>query len=123
MANTFLPAGASGTTLALPGTADVSDELGRAGMSFGKLVETTGKAIADTQLKLNQTGAGMASVSRRSLICLRMALSALLAFSNAPIICTSAGFAWNTRRASSVRPLSLNILSSAATVSTSSATA
>jgi len=62
MANTFLPAGAAGTTLALPGTADVSDELGRAGMSFGKLVETTGKAIADTQLKLNQTGAAMASV-------------------------------------------------------------
>lgn len=59
MANNILSAG---STLGLPGTADVTDEIGRAGMSFGKLVETTGKAIADTQLKLNQTGAAMASV-------------------------------------------------------------
>lgn len=59
MANSILSAG---STLGLPGTADVTDEIGRAGMSFGKLVETTGKAIADTQLKLNQTGAAMASV-------------------------------------------------------------
>lgn len=60
-----LPIGANvkilGTTPGLSGSADVSDEMGRAGMSFGKLVETTGKAVADTQLKLNQTGAAMAS--------------------------------------------------------------
>ena len=31
-------------------------------MSFGKLVEFTGNAVAETQLKLNQTGAAMASV-------------------------------------------------------------
>jgi len=62
MANTLLPVGSASTILGLTGTADVSDELGRAGMSFGKLVETTGKAVAETQLKLNQTGAAMASV-------------------------------------------------------------
>jgi hypothetical protein len=63
-----LPIGAGTTTLALPGTADVSDELSRAGMSFGKLVETTGKAVADTQLKLNQTGAKMASTLATTLV-------------------------------------------------------
>ena len=62
MANTLFPAGAGSTTLGLTGTADVTDELKRAGMSFGKLVEFTGKAVAETQLKLNQTGAAMASV-------------------------------------------------------------
>lgn len=62
MANTPFPVGAGSTALGLTGTADVSDELGRAGMSFGKLVELTGKAVADTQFKLNQTGAAMASV-------------------------------------------------------------
>lgn len=40
---------------------DVSNELAGAGMSFGKLVEFTGQAVADTQLKLNVTGAAMAS--------------------------------------------------------------
>lgn len=63
MLNTLLsPVGAGSAALALPGTADVSDELKRSGMSFGKLVEFTGQAVADTQLKLNQTGATMASV-------------------------------------------------------------
>ncbi len=62
MANTPFPVGAGSTALGLTGTADVSDELSRAGMSFGKLVELTGKAVADTQFKLNQTGAAMASV-------------------------------------------------------------
>jgi len=55
------PIGAGTTTLNLAGTADVSDEIGRAGVSFGKLVELTGKAVADTQLALNQTGAATAS--------------------------------------------------------------
>lgn len=63
-----LPIGAGSTTLALTGTADVSDELLRAGMSFGKMVETTGKAVADTQLKLNETGALMASVLATTLV-------------------------------------------------------
>ncbi|MDB5862956.1 MAG: hypothetical protein JWO70_762 [Betaproteobacteria bacterium] len=57
----LLPVGAGTKALALPGTADVSDELKRAGMSFGKLIQNTGQAVADTQLKLNQTGAAMAS--------------------------------------------------------------
>lgn len=57
-----LPIGAGTTTLGLTGTADVGDEIGRAGLSFGKLVELTGKAVAETQLKLNETGAAMASV-------------------------------------------------------------
>ncbi len=61
MANSILPLGAGSSTLNLTGTADVSDELKRAGMSFGKLVEFTGQAVADTQLKLNQTGAAMAT--------------------------------------------------------------
>lgn len=62
MATSLVPIGAGTTALALPGVADVSDELRRAGMSFGKLVEFTGQAVADTQMKLNQTGAAMASV-------------------------------------------------------------
>lgn len=62
MAESLVPIGATTTALALTGTADVSDELRRSGMSFGKLVEFTGNAVADTQLKLNQTGAAMASV-------------------------------------------------------------
>jgi hypothetical protein len=41
--------------------ANVSDELARSGMSFGKLVELTGNAVAETQSKLNATGAAMAS--------------------------------------------------------------
>jgi hypothetical protein len=63
-----LPIGAGTSTLALTGTADVSDELSRAGMSFGKLVETTGQAVADTQLRLNQTGAAMASTLATTLV-------------------------------------------------------
>jgi hypothetical protein len=59
--NPLMPIGAGSLTQALVGTADVSDELGRAGMSLGKFVEFTGKAVADTQLRLNQTGAAMAS--------------------------------------------------------------
>lgn len=61
MANSLLPLGTGSTTLGLTGTADVSDEIKRAGMSFGKLIEFTGQAVADTQLKLNQTGASMAT--------------------------------------------------------------
>jgi hypothetical protein len=63
-----VPIGSNTTTLALPGTADVSDELSRAGMSFGKLVELTGKAVAETQLKLNETGAAMASTLATTLV-------------------------------------------------------
>ena len=61
MATPLLPIGAGSTALGLTGTADVSGELKTAGMSFGKLVEFTGQAVADTQMKLNETGAAMAS--------------------------------------------------------------
>lgn len=61
MPNTLFPAGSASTLLGLTGSADVSDELNRAGMSFGKLVETTGQAVAETQLKLNKTGAALTS--------------------------------------------------------------
>lgn len=64
----LLPIGAGSTALALPGTADVSDELLRSGMSFGKMVQTTGQAVADTQLKLNETGAAMASTLATTLV-------------------------------------------------------
>jgi hypothetical protein len=64
----LLPIGAASTALALPGTADVSDELLRSGMSFGKMVQTTGQAVADTQLKLNETGAAMASALATTLV-------------------------------------------------------
>lgn len=61
MATSLLPLATGSLALGLTGTADTSDELKRAGMSFGKLVEFTGQAVADTQLKLNQTGASMAT--------------------------------------------------------------
>jgi hypothetical protein len=64
----LLPIGAGSSALALTGAADVSDELLRSGMSFGKLVETTGQAVADTQLKLNETGAAMASTLATTLV-------------------------------------------------------
>lgn len=56
-----LPIGAGSRTLALPGTANVADELARSGMSLGRLVQTTGNAVAQTQLRLNRTGAETAS--------------------------------------------------------------
>jgi hypothetical protein len=61
MATSPLPIGAGSTALGLTGSADVSGELKTAGMSFGKLVEFTGQAVADTQMKLNETGAAMTS--------------------------------------------------------------
>jgi hypothetical protein len=56
-----LPAGAGSSRFELPGAANAAGELAQAGMSFGKLVEFTGKAVAETQLKLSQTGTAMAS--------------------------------------------------------------
>jgi hypothetical protein len=61
MPNTQFPVGAGATVLGLSSNADVSKEIGSAGMSFGKIIEFTGMAVADTQFKLNQTGAAMAS--------------------------------------------------------------
>jgi hypothetical protein len=55
------PIGVSTTALALTDTANVNDENKRVGVSFGKLIEITGKAVGQTQLKLNQTGARTAT--------------------------------------------------------------
>jgi len=44
-------------TLALPGSADVNDATKQAGLAFGKLIETTGLAVADSQRQLNDVGA------------------------------------------------------------------
>ncbi|MBK7617423.1 MAG: hypothetical protein KA375_11840 [Vitreoscilla sp.] len=44
-------------TLDLPGTANVNDATKKAGMAFGKLIETTGLAIAESQRQLNEVGA------------------------------------------------------------------
>lgn len=56
-----------GTTLDVT-PADVSDELGRAGAAFGDLVRLTGKAVADTQRKLNKTGAATTSALASTLV-------------------------------------------------------
>jgi hypothetical protein len=68
MATPNLPVGFGTTALGLTGTADVSDELKRAGMSFGKLVQFTGQAVADTQMKLNETGAAMTTALATTLV-------------------------------------------------------
>lgn len=44
-------------TLELSGGADVNDASKKAGMSFAKLIETTGMAVAESQRLLNKTGA------------------------------------------------------------------
>jgi hypothetical protein len=52
---------ASTATLALTGSADVNDATKKAGLSFGKLLETTGLAIAESQRQLNEVGAASTS--------------------------------------------------------------
>jgi hypothetical protein len=47
----------SSVTLDLAGSADVNDAAKKAGMSFAKLIETTGMAVAESQRLLNKTGA------------------------------------------------------------------
>lgn len=60
-ANTDLPFGialpSGSMTLDLDGSADVNDATKKAGRSFGKLLETTGLAIAESQRQLNDVGA------------------------------------------------------------------
>lgn len=55
------PVGPQSVTLDLPGSADVNAAVKTAGMSFGKLVETTGLAIAESQRQLNDVGAASTS--------------------------------------------------------------
>lgn len=52
-----VPSLPTSVTLDLPGTADVNDATKKAGMAFGKLIETTGLAIAESQRQLNDVGA------------------------------------------------------------------
>jgi len=47
---------------------DVSGQLATAGLAFGDLVKLTGKAVADTQNKLNQTGAASTSALAKTLV-------------------------------------------------------
>jgi hypothetical protein len=50
------------TPSSLTNSAGVGDEINRAGISFGTLIQTTGMAVGKTQLRLNQTGAATATV-------------------------------------------------------------
>lgn len=66
MATRRLPAGSA--TSALVADANVSDEISRAGIGFGLLVERTGAAVAATQNLLNQTGADTATALATTLV-------------------------------------------------------
>lgn len=66
MANQLIPAGRSSVPLA--NDASVSDEIGRAGIGLGALVERTGDAIAATQDQLNETGARTATTLANTLV-------------------------------------------------------
>ncbi len=55
-------------TLDLTGSADVNAATKKAGLSFGKLVETTGLAIADSQRQLNEVGAASTSALSAQLV-------------------------------------------------------
>jgi hypothetical protein len=66
MANQMIPAGRQ--SRALVAEAAVGDELARAGMGFGELIKTTGLAIAETQNKLNETGANTATALAETLV-------------------------------------------------------
>lgn len=47
---------------------DVSSQLSNTGMAFGDLVKLTGQAVADTQTKLNKTGAAATSALATTLV-------------------------------------------------------
>ena len=68
MATTALTDLPSSVTLDLNDTADVNDATRKAGMSFGKLIETTGLAIADSQRQLNEVGAASTSALAAQLV-------------------------------------------------------
>lgn len=66
MPNQLVPTGRQSRTLVAE--AAVGDELARAGMGFGELIKTTGLAVAETQNKLNETGARTASALAETLV-------------------------------------------------------
>ncbi len=63
-----LPAGAQSAPLAHIPEADVSDELNRAGVAFGDLLERTGQAVAQAQSALDRSSARTASSLARTLV-------------------------------------------------------
>lgn len=67
MPEELIPVGAGSRALAVA-DASVGGEVKNAGMAFGDLVKTTGKAVAETQLKLNQTGAATATALATTLV-------------------------------------------------------
>ena len=66
MASQMIPTGRSSVPLA--NDASVSDEIARAGIGLGALVERTGDAIAATQDQLNETGARTATTLANTLV-------------------------------------------------------
>lgn len=66
MANQLIPAGRS--TRSLVANAAVGDEIARAGLGLGELIKTTGLAVAETQRKLNETGARTATALAETLV-------------------------------------------------------
>ncbi len=64
--NAIVPIGAP--SLALAEDANVSNEVGTAGASFGTLVQTTGAAVASTQAALNDTSAATATALATTLV-------------------------------------------------------
>jgi hypothetical protein len=68
MATSILTAPPQSITLDLAGSADVNDATKKAGLSFGKLIETTGLAVADSQRQLNDVGAASTSALAAQLV-------------------------------------------------------
>jgi hypothetical protein len=67
MPEELIPVGSFTSTLAV-GDANIQPEIDRAGRSFGNLVLTTGKAVAETQRRLNETGAATATALANTLV-------------------------------------------------------
>lgn len=68
MATSIFTAPPQTITLDLAGSADVNDATKKAGLSFGKLIETTGLAVADSQRQLNDVGAASTSALAAQLV-------------------------------------------------------
>ncbi|HSS21104.1 MAG TPA: hypothetical protein VLL54_13605 [Pyrinomonadaceae bacterium] len=65
--NALVPVGSLTAALALK-DANVTDEINRSGASFGNLILTAGKAVAETQKRLNETGADTATELANALV-------------------------------------------------------
>lgn len=63
-----LPVGLGTRPLASPGDAYTGDELERAGLAFGDLVQGVGQAVAATQQELNETGAALATTLAETVV-------------------------------------------------------